>query len=426
MTKIESDIMIIGSGLTGMSAALFATNEGLKVSQVGGSGGTLFSGGYFDLLGNHRKKTKHNPWETMEALLKDYPNHPYAKLSRKIVETAFEKLLLFLKKQGLVYRFSENQNQKVITSFGALKESYCLTQSFYNGVKALNENAPSLIVDFKNLVGFSAIQIKNALKNKWPKLRTTVVSFPADHIKGQLQIGEITAYALESTESMEKLVFILKDKIKDAKYVGFPAVLGIERHKQVVANLEKLLNVTIFEIPTFPLSIPGLRLERAFEYGLNDLGVNRFHQFMTESVTQIENDRFRIKIKKGDEQREIISKSVILASGRFLGKGLKAERNRIVETIFDLPISQPKSRNGWHSNDFFDPKGHPINKAGLKTNHRFCPINTNGNVVYENLFAAGIILADQDWIRSQCGSGLAISTAYGAVKACLNNLTTDL
>jgi glycerol-3-phosphate dehydrogenase subunit B len=396
MAIIESDIMIIGSGLTGMSAALFAANEGLKVVQVGGFGGMLFSGGYFDLLGNHRKKNNHNPWETMEALLKDYPDHPYAKLSRQLIETAFEKLLLFLKKQGLVYRLSENRNQKLITSFGTLKESYCLTQSIYNGVKAFNENAPSLIVDFKNLIGFSAIQIKNALKNKWPKLRTTRVPFPADHIKGQLQIGEITAYALESPESVEKLVSFLKDKIKDAKYVGFPAVLGIERHKQVVANLEKLLNVTIFEIPTFPLSIPGLRLERAFERGLYDLGVNRFHQFMTKSVTQTDDGRFQIKIKNQSEQKEIITKSVILASGRFLGKGLRANRNSIEETIFDLPVFQPKSRNGWHSEDFFDPKGHPINKVGLKTDHRFCPVNSTGNVTYENLFAAGTILADQD------------------------------
>jgi glycerol-3-phosphate dehydrogenase subunit B len=426
MTKIESDIMIIGSGMAGMSAALFGSNEGLNVSQVGGTGGMLFSGGYFDLLGKHQNKTSDDPWKALESLIRDYPDHPYAKISRQHIEIAFEELLLFLKKQGLVYRFSENQNQKIITSFGALKESYCLTQSIYNGVKALAENAPSLIVDFKKLVGFSAIQIKNALKFRWPKLRTTGVPFPADHIKGQLQIGEITAYALESPESMEKLVSFLKDKIKDAKYVGFPAVLGIEGHQKVMAKLENLLKVTIFEIPTFPLSIPGLRLERAFNKGLYDLGVKRFHQFMTESVTQLDDGRFQVKIKHGNEQKEIISKSVILASGRFLGKGLSAKQNQVRETVFGLPVSQPKHRSEWHSPDFFDPKGNPINRAGLKTDHRFCPTDNTGNTVYENLFAAGTILADQDWIRSECGSGLSISTAYGAVKACLNNLTTDL
>jgi hypothetical protein len=33
------------------------------------------------------------------------------------------------------------------------------------------------------------------------------------------------------------------------------------------------------------------------------------------------------------------------------------------------------------------------------------------------LFAAGSILAHQDWMRMKCGSGLALSTAYAAVNS---------
>jgi glycerol-3-phosphate dehydrogenase subunit B len=33
------------------------------------------------------------------------------------------------------------------------------------------------------------------------------------------------------------------------------------------------------------------------------------------------------------------------------------------------------------------------------------------------LFAAGSILAHQDWVREKCGSGLALASAYGAVRA---------
>lgn len=425
MIKTESDLMIIGNGLTGMSAALFAASEGLSVTQVGGSSGTLFSGGYFDLLGNHHHKTNDNPWETVEALIRDNPDHPYAKLSRKQIEAAFEKLLHFLKNQALIYRFSENRNQKLITAFGALKTSYCLTQSIANGAKAFYEKAPSLIVDFQKLTDFSAIQIRNTLENDWKELRTTRIPFPGDHIKRQLQVGEITAYALESELNLEKLASLVKDEIKDAKYVGFPAILGVEGHKHVVAKLEKLLNVIVFEIPTFPLSIPGLRLERAFDKGFPDLGVKKLHQFMTKSVSQMDDGRFNIKVQRADEHREVKANSVILASGRFLGKGLRARRNRVEETIFDLPVSQPKYRKEWHSQDFFDPKGHLLNQAGLKTDSRFRPLDSNGKAVYKNLFAAGAILADQDWIRSECGSGLAISTAYGAVKACLNFLRSD-
>ena len=36
------------------------------------------------------------------------------------------------------------------------------------------------------------------------------------------------------------------------------------------------------------------------------------------------------------------------------------------------------------------------------------------------IFAAGIILAHQDWTRMKCGSGLSVATAYGAIKSLLD------
>ena len=36
---------------------------------------------------------------------------------------------------------------------------------------------------------------------------------------------------------------------------------------------------------------------------------------------------------------------------------------------------------------------------------------------FEKLHAAGFILAHQDWMRMKCGTGLAITTAFGTVKA---------
>ena len=43
--------------------------------------------------------------------------------------------------------------------------------------------------------------------------------------------------------------------------------------------------------------------------------------------------------------------------------------------------------------------------------------NGKGCPAYKALFAAGSILAHNDWKRLKCGAGLAIATAYGAVNA---------
>jgi glycerol-3-phosphate dehydrogenase subunit B len=110
---------------------------------------------------------------------------------------------------------------------------------------------------------------------------------------------------------------------------------------------------------------------------------------------------------------------VILASGRFLGRGLRAERTRIIETVFGLPVYQASDRASWHREELLDPKGHPIHRAGVEIDDCFRPLADHGGPAYDRLFAAGSILAHQDWIREKCGSGLAVASARAAVTACL-------
>ena len=103
--------------------------------------------------------------------------------------------------------------------------------------------------------------------------------------------------------------------------------------------------------------------------------------------------------------RLVEAKSAILASGRFFGGGLKASRHHISETVFDIPVNQPADRRQWHHIEFFDKKGHPVNQAGVEVDELFRPLDSNQKPLFENLFAAGSILAHQDWIREKSGSG---------------------
>ena len=106
-----------------------------------------------------------------------------------------------------------------------------------------------------------------------------------------------------------------------------------------------------------------------------------------------------------------------MPAGRFWAKGLRADRDKIRETPFDLPVSQPGERKEWHRREFFDLRGHPANQAGLEVDDLFRPIGKDGRPAFANLFACGSILAHQDWMRMKCGSGLAIGSAYAAVNA---------
>ncbi len=64
-----------------------------------------------------------------------------------------------------------------------------------------------------------------------------------------------------------------------------------------------------------------------------------------------------------------------------------------------------------------DSRGHLINQAGLEIDDAFRPLDDSGGPAFETLFAAGSILAHNDWKRMKCGAGIAIATAFGAVNA---------
>ena len=125
-------------------------------------------------------------------------------------------------------------------------------------------------------------------------------------------------------------------------------------------------------------------------------------------------------------QTRLACRSLLMATGRFLGAGLRAERGRIRETLLDLPVFQPQDRRQWHRRDFLDSRGHPVNQAGIETDRHFRPLDASGRPAFANLFAAGSILAHQDWMRMKCGSGLALATALAAVRACRRALAGTL
>lgn len=50
-----------------------------------------------------------------------------------------------------------------------------------------------------------------------------------------------------------------------ANLIGLPAVLGLTDCAQVLHDAEDALEAHLFEIPTLPPSVPGLRLQRALD-----------------------------------------------------------------------------------------------------------------------------------------------------------------
>jgi glycerol-3-phosphate dehydrogenase subunit B len=417
------DLCVIGAGLAGLAAALFAANRNLSVVQVGQAGEINFASGFLDLMGVHPAPEKvvwDDPWAAIDALVRDIPDHPYARLSREDIQTAFDELLSFLKETGLPYNRRLNRNIKVLTSLGTIKTTYCVPHTMWNGVEALKCKPPCLLIDIRGLKGYSARRIADAVQDRWPDLRTARISFPDTDQLNEVYT-EHMANALILSENRQKFARAVRPHVGKAQIVGLPAMLGLYRTLDVVSDLEKQIGVPIFEIPTIPPSVPGLRLYEAFDSGLRIKGIKSLSQRRVIAVRHKSDGYFELGIGRSTTEHTLRTRGIILASGRFIGGGLHADRKCVRETIFDLPVYQPVNRAEWHRRDFLDARGHLVNQAGLEIDDAFRPLNSSHRPVFRRLFAAGSILAHNDWKRLKCGAGIAIATAFGAAQSCIRN-----
>jgi len=421
-SDIKCDLLIIGAGMTGMAAAMFAAKRKINTVLVGITSEMIFASGLLDLLGAYpieKGKPIRDPWQGITKLIQDNPDHPYAKIPAATIQKAYAELVEYLNATGLNYTRHNDRNALILTPTGTLKPSYYIPQTMWAGVQAYESKAPCLILDINGLKGFNARQIVAPFKETWPDLAQATISFPGMGQRGEVYL-EPVARSMVLPQTRQALAATIRPLIDGFQYVGLPAMFGIQNPDDIRLDLEKQLGTNLFEIPTMPPSIPGLRLKETFETALPQHGVRCLVPKQVLAVQKRSNN-FLVQIGDAAPGQVIKTLGIILASGRFVGRGLHADRMKIRESIFNLPVHQPEERRDWHRFEFLHPSGHPINSAGLEIDRAFRPLDASGQAAHETLYAAGSILAHQDWMRQKCGSGLAIASAFAAVNAFLNS-----
>ena len=422
---LTTQVTVIGSGLAGMSAAHFGAACSVQTAVVGSTGASAFSSGMLDLFGVlpwESHPVCDRPWKAIDRLPDILPSHPYTLIGKENIEKALNILVPILRDQGLPYAGDGEKNTMAVGPLGTLKPTYLLPATMLAGIRDRAKKPPGLIVDFHGLKDFSAKLVASNLKPFWPGLRTSRLTFPGSQSKAEI-FTELLAHSLESPQTREQLALSLKPLIGKARVLGLPAILGLRSGRAVHQDLEERLKIRIFEIPTLPASVPGLRLKEALKQAADgSCFIRSFDQTRVTDVHQEAEGWFQVTVQGPMKQIVLKSQAVLLATGRFLGRGLTADRTCIKESLFNLPVHQPDTRAEWHREDFFDPRGHPVNRSGIEVDDQFRPVDGNAKPVYANLYAAGSILAHQDWMRLKCGAGVAIASAYKAIQSCQKGL----
>jgi glycerol-3-phosphate dehydrogenase subunit B len=84
-----------------------------------------------------------------------------------------------------------------------------------------------------------------------------------------------------------------------------------------------------------------------------------------------------------------------------------------VEQVLGLDVEAP-ARDVWLAEDALDPRGHPVEAAGVRTDHRLRPLAVDGTPAYPNVVIAGSLLAGQRPLHERCRDGVGIASGWRA------------
>jgi glycerol-3-phosphate dehydrogenase subunit B len=405
---LHYDLIVIGMGLSGLMAAKTAAAAGQKVLILGnGMGSLCLFSNTIDVLGQFPTTMKMT--DALSQWIENHPMHPYSKVGLKNFE---EALSSFLSLFPPPYSFQtiDNRNCLLPTGAGTLRPTFLIPVTMVAGISA--DEGRALIVGFKGFKDFYAHYVAD-------QLRCRGINLELPDLFHQEPTATALARLMEKKSFRENIGREIKKQLLDETRVGLPAILGTHDPAQVKNDLEAIIAVKVFEIPILPPSIPGMRIFNCFKEWLIRKGVS-FLLGYSVSKTLLRGKRCeRIEVLHPPVITSYSADRYILATGRFISGGLKADDEKVVEPIFNLPVSQPRSREDWFGDSFCSDLPHPVHGAGILTDASFQPADGGGDMILENVWAAGSILAHHHCIDEKSREGIEISTGYAAAKNAL-------
>ena len=400
------DLIIIGMGLAGLMAAKRAVESGLKVLIIGkGMGSLCLFSNTIDVLGAVAPAMKMG--EGLSRWIEGHPQHPYSFAG---LETIHEALFSFVSLFPPPYSFQseEGANSVVLTGAGTFRPTYLIPSTMIAGSRL--EPGQTLIVGFRGFKDFYARYVAHGLKARGVSLELV------ESLRKEVTASGL-ARLLENPSVRERIGREIKAQSRNSTRIGLPAILGLRDPMEIKKDLERIIGAEVFEIPTLPPSIPGNRIFARLKEWLIRNGTTWLLGHFVSRATVSRKRCELIHVSNPPVQTSYSADRFILATGRFIEGGLTATRERIVEPILDLPVSQPRSREEWFEKSYFSD--HLIHRSGVLTDSRLRPVDERGNVILDNVWIAGSILAHHDSVAEKSREGIEIATGYWAAQQAL-------
>lgn len=421
----SADVVVIGAGLAGLTAAITAAESGARVLVLAkGHAATHWGPGGIDVAGIPAARTAREG----VGLLAAQPGHPYAFLGEDVAE-ALDWIRPHLAAGGAEYLGDlDTPLQLVPTSIGGTRLAAILPAGQAAAIEPWSPGERLVICGIAGFKDFWPEAIAASLSreriweggNRSASVTSVSVALPELAERHNLNALEIArrfddpAWRAKAIEVMARAIDAVPGS---GGRVALPAVLGIRQHGAVLAALRQRLPAVPFEMPLVPPSVPGMRLYTALRAALLGAG-GRIT--IGEMVEHVETDGRRVTaVVSAAAARTFTVRTgaLVIATGGIAGGGLVAERDgRLREVILGLPVEAPPA-DEWLAEDAFDPAGHPLEKAGIRTDAELRPVAADGDAPFDNVRVAGSLLAGQRNVRDRCGDGVALTSGRRAARS---------
>ncbi len=419
------EVVVIGAGLSGLAAASFLAEEGVRVGVIAKGGGFLhFTSGCVDVLG---RTTGGKPVSDLPAsvdeLIARAPFHPYALTGTHHLLEGLHRFQAMMTEADLDFVGDAQANLTLPTAIGSTRVTCLAPDSMAAG--SMRETSPMLIVGFRGFRDFYPPYLAANLsrRSSFP-VRQLYLDLPSFRQRHHLLSVDL-ARELDDPATRKEIARLVKSNLGDAGRVGFPAVLGLERHRDSVLDLTERIGHPLFEIPTLPPSVPGMRINRVLRRRLLRNGARVEIGFRVQG--RFDGDRAgEIVVDSAGGATTYTADAFVLATGGTGGGGIIARQDgSLHESVFGLPVQGSADRSSWYHQRFLGPDPQPISLTGVAVNARLQLLPASGGAV-ENVFVTASNLPHWDPVHEGSGEGVALATAHKAATEILDLLRGPL
>lgn len=415
---MKFDTIIIGGGLSGLTAGITLAGAGRKVAIFStGQSALQFSSGSMELLNS----IDGNPVTSPLAVYDSLPDsHPYRRIGRDKWFELLGRVQPMLGAAGINTTGDAMLNRWRLTPLGKLKPAWLTLDDC--ATFASDDKLPWRSVALVNITDFQDFYpqfLASALEKKNVRCEIHSVTIPRleELRKSSSEMRAPTVARLLDGDAVRQIAGRLNVIARNVDALLMPAVVGL-RDDRSLTLLRRLVAKPVYFITTMPASVPGIRMQMLLDAHFSKLGGTLFPGD-TAVRADIDPDgviRAIYTVNHCDEPLE--AENYILASGSFFGHGLVALPDAIVEPTFGLDIDAPADRAMWYRRDLYEPQ--PFMTFGVRTDEKFRP-SIDGMTI-RNLYAAGSILGGCNPIKEGCGAGVAMLTAMAVADNILSEI----